>query len=119
MTKAYVTHTSYNPPTAVANSSSPFTVLHTVSIEAGTYWVMMLVKIDTASNYNLTCQLLKGSEVIMEDLTQTQYTRFIVSTGSTTVASTSTLKVQCQASANASSLVVDAQVTAIRVDTIN
>jgi hypothetical protein len=79
----------------------------------------MIVKIDTGSNYNLTCQLVKDATVVLEDLTQTQYTRFIVKSGSTTVASASTFKVQCQASSNVSSLVVDAQLTAIKVDTVN
>ena len=79
----------------------------------------MIVKIDTGSNYNLTCQLVKDATVVLEDLTQTQYTRFIVKSGSTTVASTSTFKVQCQASSNVSSLVVDAQLTAIKVDAVN
>ena len=119
ISKAYISNTSYSPPTAVANASSPFTVLHTATIDAGTYIVTMIVKIDTGSNYNLTCQLVKDATVVLEDLTQTQYTRFIVKSGSTTVASTSTFKVQCQASSNVSSLVVDAQLTAIKVDAVN
>jgi len=119
ISKAYISNTSYTPPTAVANASSPFTVLHTATIDAGTYIVTMIVKIDTGSNYNLTCQLVKDATVILEDLTQTQYTRFIVKSGSTTVALTSTFKVQCQASSNVASLVVDAQLTAIKVDTVN
>ena len=121
ISKAYISNTSYSPPTGVAGASSPFTVLHTATIDAGTYIVMMIVKIDTGSNYNLTCQLVKDATVILEDLTQTQYTRFIVKSGSTTVASTSTFKVQCQSGSGSpvSSLVVDAQLTAIKVDTVN
>ena len=119
ISKAYISNTSYSPPTAVANASSPFTVLHTATIDAGTYIVTMIVKIDTGSNYNLTCQLVKNATVILEDLTQTQFTRFIVKSGTTTVASTSTFKVQCQANSSVSSLVVDAQLTAIKVDTVN
>jgi len=54
ISKAYISNTSYSPPTAVANASFPFTVLHTATIDAGTYIVTMIVKIDTGSNYNLT-----------------------------------------------------------------
>ena len=119
ISKAYISNTSYSPPRGVANASSPFTVLHTATIDAGTYIVTMIVKIDTESNYNLTCQLVQDATVVLEDLTKTQYTRFIVKSGSTTAASTSTFKVQCQANSSVASLVVDAQLTAIKVDTVN
>ena len=119
ISKAYISNTSYSPPTAVANASSPFTVLHAATIDAGTYIVTMIVKIDTTSNYTLTCQLVKDATVVLEDVTKTQYITFIVKSGSTTVTSASTFKVQCQASSNVSSLVVDAQLTAIKVDTVN
>ena len=79
----------------------------------------MIVKIDTTSNYTLTCQLVKDATVVLEDVTKTQYITFIVKSGSTTVASTSTFKVQCRANTFVSSLVVDAQLTAIQVDTVN
>ena len=79
---------------------------------------MMIIKIDAWQNYNLTCQLLKGTEVVLEDVTQTRMdTKFIMATGSTIVSSTSTFKAQCQG--NGSTVVTDAQIIAIRVDTIN
>jgi hypothetical protein len=122
ISKAYVSNTSYSPPTTIPGSSGSPKVVHTMTIQPGTYLLMFKVKVDTGGSYQLTCVIEDSLGItLVSDTTGTiNSPKFIVGIGNTVIEATTTLSLKCQhGSSGLQSIIADAQIIAIGVNEIN